>query len=156
MTRMKPPSDDSTPDVPDALKRDLSQLAKARVFVPDDVDQAVLDHAQQHLHKARSARRWPLKHYASLAAMVLVATALWMTIWLQDDPAQPVVTLADINVDGRVDIVDALLLAQQINQAETSLNRAAADVNHDGLINRDDVDAIAMMAVRLHPTSGGS
>jgi hypothetical protein len=52
----------------------------------------------------------------------------------------------DINVDGVVDIRDALLLARRIEQKQT---RPINDYNRDGVVDGRDVDAIALMAVKI-------
>ncbi|MHC4229665.1 MAG: dockerin type I domain-containing protein, partial [Planctomycetota bacterium] len=54
---------------------------------------------------------------------------------------------ADIDQNGRVDILDAFKLARQIELAGST--EAILDINGDGLVNRDDVDMVALAAVRL-------
>ena len=60
--------------------------------------------------------------------------------------------IADVNGDGVVDIRDALLLARKLDSGNAVSGR---DVNHDGITDRKDVDAIAMLAVRL-PHAGAT
>ncbi len=52
----------------------------------------------------------------------------------------------DLDRSGRVTILDAFALARQLDSGSSP---AASDFNGDGLIDRGDVDAIAMLAVRL-------
>ena len=53
----------------------------------------------------------------------------------------------DIDRNGRVDILDAFKLARHIESAEGTEVRW--DINHDGLVDRKDVDSVAFDAVRL-------
>jgi hypothetical protein len=55
----------------------------------------------------------------------------------------------DIDGNHRVDIVDALKLAHQINSGQ------GRDLNGDGVVDRRDVDTIAVAVVRLDTNSGG-
>jgi hypothetical protein len=55
----------------------------------------------------------------------------------------------DIDGNHRVDIVDALKLAHQINSG------IGRDLNGDGVADQRDVDAIAVAVVRLDTTAGG-
>ncbi len=56
----------------------------------------------------------------------------------------------DLTGDGVVDILDALALARAIrDDAVTPAMTALADLNHDGVLDRDDIDAIARSAVSL-------
>jgi hypothetical protein len=57
---------------------------------------------------------------------------------------------ADINGDGRVDILDAYVVARTLadRSRKTSLP-AAWDLNHDGVVDQKDVDWIAKAAVQV-------
>lgn len=60
----------------------------------------------------------------------------------------------DIDRNGRVDILDAFKLARHVestDRTETnlSLRKQGWDINGDGVVNSDDVDLIALAAVRL-------
>ncbi len=70
----------------------------------------------------------------------------------------PTSALSDLNHDGRVDILDARVLALALRESgpagrgEASLRfgpPTSADIDHDGTIDQRDVDALAMLAVRL-------
>ncbi|MHC4709322.1 MAG: dockerin type I domain-containing protein, partial [Planctomycetota bacterium] len=52
----------------------------------------------------------------------------------------------DLDRSGRVTILDAFALARQIKSGQSP---SSGDINSDGRIDRADVDAIAMLAVRL-------
>jgi hypothetical protein len=55
---------------------------------------------------------------------------------------------ADIDRNGRVDILDAFRLARYIKSADRP--KTKWDINRDGIVNRSDVDSVAFAAVRLH------
>jgi hypothetical protein len=56
----------------------------------------------------------------------------------------------DINGDGRVDILDAYLVARTLaDKSHTAPPPAAWDVNRDGVVDQKDVDWIANAAVRV-------
>lgn len=66
---------------------------------------------------------------------------------------------ADLNGDGKVDILDALALARAI-RAGTAIpalddRLALVDLDSNGRLDQRDVDAIAMLAVSLTPTPSG-
>lgn len=56
----------------------------------------------------------------------------------------------DLNGDGRVDMIDALILARAVDATSA---RSEWDFNADGVINQTDVDRLAQGAVKL--TGGG-
>jgi len=71
-------------------------------------------------------------------------------------PAQPVDRVApagpdDLNRDGRVDIVDAYLIARSL---ERGRSERAWDENRDGKVDRGDVDRIAFASVSLRRGGG--
>ena len=59
---------------------------------------------------------------------------------------------ADIDGSGRVDILDAFALARHLKRGR--LVEADLDINQDGRLDRVDVDAVAMAAVRLPVRQG--
>ena len=144
-------------EVSPKLSADLDALFKPQLSVPPEVDRAILDRAAQHFAgrkfaKSRRRRfRWvALWKVAAAAAVVIFAFSLNLT----DKPGPTVdrVILAkagavDFDRNGRVDILDAFKLARQIELASDS--RADLDINGDGLIDRGDVDMVALAAVSL-------
>jgi len=137
------------PDLPDPLTRDLSALYGAQVRVPAEVDRMVTSGACAHFARRGRWVRW-VGAGAAIAALVVV------TVMLVRPPQRAPIahsvanstTPGDANGDGRVDIRDALSLARRI-EAGLVQPTSREDVNADRVIDRKDVDAIAMLAVRL-------
>ena len=138
------------------LSADLNALFKPKVGVPPEVDRAVMDRAHKHFTPLQSGKGKRLRiHWAwriaAAAAVIILAFSLDLT--KQPDPktdsfsslseAQAI----DIDQNGRVDILDAFKLAQHIESADRT--ETEWDFNGDGLIDRSDVDMVALAAVRL-------
>jgi hypothetical protein len=150
--------DDDQPELrlPSALADDLVRLYRPRIDVPAAVDEAVLNAARQRLAQVRRRRlvfRWATAGMATAAA---VALAFWAvdrtgTPKASQSPVVQAVYTADYDQNGRIDILDAFGLARRI-EAGDGVDRQW-DVNGDGVVDRKDVDAIAMKAVSV---SGGS
>lgn len=132
---------------PEKLVEALNHLQKERIFVPPPLDHAVLRGAREHLRRLeRPQSGW--KPWLSWAAM---AACLALGAWLGQRFMNPTpggsFDRADINSDGRVDILDAFVLAGKIQTGGTLDPRW--DINGDGRVDRADVNAIAVRAVSL-------
>ncbi|KPK37680.1 MAG: hypothetical protein AMJ65_14055 [Phycisphaerae bacterium SG8_4] len=139
------------------VSADLSTLFKPQLSVPPEVDRAILERAGTHFAGrgfAKSGRRrfrWvSLWKVAAAAAVVILAFSLNLT----NKPAPTVyyadlakVGAVDFDRNGRVDILDAFKLARQIELASNAGTNL--DINGDGLVNRGDVDVVALAAVSL-------
>ncbi len=148
----------NSPATPDAdqlpdLARDLARLADARIEVPRRVDDAVISAARTALTRRRRSGHPAFRWAAWTAAAAGIVGAVWVGGILTQRPAAPEVAsmmapsvAGDLDRSGRVTILDAFALARQL---ESGRPVAAGDFNGDGLIDRADVDAIAMAAVRL-------
>lgn len=133
------------------LARDLAELADARIDVPRRVDEAVLEAARRTLSPA-NRRRFRLRYAVAWTA---AAAGLAIVVWLSgvftpgrvSQQAESMIAVAgDLDRNGRVDILDAFALARHI---EADMTPTVGDMNGDGIIDRTDVDAIAMLAVSL-------
>ena len=155
--RMEQFDEDLDLEVSEKLSADLDALFKPQLSVPPEVDRAVMDRAGAHFAGREFAKsgkrrfRWAsLWKVAAAAAVVIFAFSLDLT----EKPA-PTVQYADVaqagavdfDRNGRVDILDAFKLARQIELASNT--EIGWDINGDGLVNRADVDTVAMAAVRL-------
>jgi hypothetical protein len=156
MTKRKEHFDkDSDLRIPSKLSADLKALFEPKVGIPPEVDRAVIDRAHKQLTPIESGKRKRLRiHWgwriAAAAAVIILAFSLDLT--KQHDPKTDSLTLsktqpADIDQNGRVDILDAFKLAKHIESAGTT--ETEWDFNGDGLIDRSDVDMVAYAAVSL-------
>lgn len=141
------------PTLPQALKEDLAALYRPDVSVPVEADQAVLGAARAHF--ARQRRRRMILRLAPLAAaaaaVILLAIPAIQSVRTQARRAAPAALAArpeDIDRNGRVDILDAFTLARQLEAGAAA--EPGWDVNYDGDVDGADVDAIAMLAVRIN------
>lgn len=138
------------------LSADLKGLFEPKVGVPPEVDRAVMDRADRHLSPLQSGKQRRLRiHWgwriAAAAAVIVLAFSLDLTKQPRqrtDSFSLSKVQAEDIDRNGRVDILDAFKLAKQIESAGRT--EKEWDFNGDGLIDRSDVDMVALAAVRLH------
>ena len=131
--------------VGDQLGRDLKRLFGSSSPVSKGFDTRVMAHYRRSQTR-RLRLRWV--RYAA-AAIVLLTVGLFMVQNHSSlDPQVKVGALPmDIDRDGRVNILDALRLAQQLPTAQ--IVSSQWDFNGDGTIDRQDVDLVAYRAVRL-------
>ncbi len=138
------------PILPDRLTDDLSALYRAEVRVTADVDRAVTSGARAHFSIRNRWIRWAGSG-AAVAAVLIVSVQLF-----RSQPVAPTRMAGDFvqhdgDADGNatVDIRDALALARKVEAGNATWTRWE-DLNGDKVIDRKDVDAIAMMAVSLN------
>jgi hypothetical protein len=145
------------------LTEDLQALFKPELSVPPEVDRAVMDRAGRHFAgrefiRTRRRFRWAaLWKVAAAAAVVIFAFSLDLHNMPEQTARYSAIdraAAADFDKNGRVDILDAFELARQIESTDGA--EANLDINGDGLVNRDDVDMVALAAVSLTPTKQGS
>lgn len=161
----------SEPSSFEELGDGLRRLYGGGPQVPREVDDAVLAMARRKLGQPRRriavrAVKWA-SAAAAVAAVIIVALVLPLhgrnahgpraTVSRGSgeklSPEAPIFDRADVNRDGRVNVLDAFALARRIEArpAQNAIARNAEqyDLNGDGAVDRHDVDAIAMAAVRL-------
>lgn len=135
------------------FSEDLGKVFGPQGQVPAHIDRAVAEAA--HRHFGRPQRRLWWLRWAVAATTAAAAVIVW-TVYVPAHRA-PVpraarvaaeMKRADIDRNGRVDIIDAFRLARHIESA--SPTKQMWDINGDGLVNRDDVDQVARAAVRLN------
>jgi len=147
--------EDSDLRIPSKLSADLKALFQPQVGVPPEVDRAVMDRAHKHFagiiptKDKRLRIHWAWR-IAAAAAVIIFAFSLDLTE--QTAPITGRFSLSetqavDIDRNGRVDILDAFKLAKNIESAGPA--ETEWDINGDGLIDRSDVDVVALAAVRL-------
>lgn len=141
--------------IPSKLSADLKALFEPQVGVPPEVDRAVMDRAHNHFAPLQSGKGRRLRVHWSwriAAAATVVIFAFSLDLTKQTGPATDRFSLSetqatDIDQNGRVDILDAFKLAKHIES--TGPAETEWDINGDGLIDRSDVDVVALAAVRL-------
>jgi hypothetical protein len=135
------------------------------------VDRAIAEAARRHFaHCPRRIRlpRWGIPAAAAAAAIIVVALCSWrhepagnrsatqserstyrtVAHRQTDDAAIAAIDVrADIDRNGRVDILDALTMARHMEAGHPTTN--LWDVDGDGFVNSNDIDAVAYEAVRL-------
>lgn len=140
------------------LSMDLRAFCEPKRPAPSEVDRAISDRIRRHyvcekpliIHRRQS--RWStLGKVAATAAVILIAFSLDLAKKPERTPNRNPVPAgtqaADIDLNGRVDILDAFTLARQIEN--TSHTETNWDMNGDGRVDQSDVDIVALAAVRL-------
>jgi hypothetical protein len=99
-------------------------------------------------------RRIPL----AAAAALLLAMTVALVVLNSSNPDSPPMAAAppmpgDVNGDGKLDILDAYLLARRLKQSGQL--DAQWDITRDGQVDDDDVNALTAQAVRLRSTTTG-
>ncbi len=141
------PDNPSRSEAPEALIADLRRLAGRPESLPMFDARSV---ASAHFAKRRRVRV-----AAVVGAMGAVAAAIAVAVVMPGNesksPGSPLAVREDVNTDGRVDMLDAYMIAKAWagGAAEPTW-----DFTGDGRVDRDDVNAVAGVAVRL-PTDGG-
>ncbi len=159
--------------ISDRFRVDMQALFEPAGAVPPQVDKAIL--RQAHRHFARPRRLVIRLRWAAGVAAAAAVIAIGVVLYNAGVPTvhQPVesqlnghvtaqrispempATLpavaaggrADVDRNGRVDILDAYRLARHIESRDRI--EARWDLNGDGRIDRADVDLVAFAAVRL-------
>jgi hypothetical protein len=169
MTENNRQFDDLDRHVSDRLRTDLRGLFGPPGAVPARVDKIILDQAKQRLaqpHRLIIRLRWAAG-IAAAAAVVTIGVVLLNPqsrlprfarneMIRNPQSESPVLAegRADIDANGRVDILDAFQLARSIEAHGPVASQW--DLNGDGRIDKDDVDLVASAAVRLYPQEGGT
>ena len=136
--------------MPGRLVSELKTVVPRAPFIPPVVDESILRAARRHLAPEGPKRtawlaflRWSTAAVAVCLAAVLAHLAIH---------SAPGFAREDINRDGRVDILDAFVLAQHL-RANGPAGTRRGDINDDGLVDQADIRAIATRAVALRKGS---
>lgn len=141
------PDNPSGSEAPEALIADLRRLAGRPESLP------MFD--ARSVASAHFAKRRRLRLAAVVGAMGAVAAAIVVAVVIpgnvRTSPRSPLAVREDVNTDGRVDMLDAYMIAKAWagDAAEPTW-----DFTGDGRVDGDDVKAVAGIAVRL-PADGG-
>ena len=154
---LSPQNPDPTPEpvIPEGLVRELSALYRGEVPVPAAVDAAVLSAAREGW-AARRRRRMLLRWAgAGTAAAAAAAVTLLVLNPPATVPPAPAFAAGDVDRNGRIDILDAFVLAKKV-QARQAPSAGWEDVNGDGMLDRNDVEQVAAAAVQVASAAGGT
>lgn len=149
------------PDMPARLIEALDGLyAGQSPAVPGTVDEAVLREARAGFSRRR--RFWLYARGAGAAAAASAAALVVIAVYIDRHRSAPspvavtpVVPPGDVDRNGRVDVLDALVLAKKVEAGASGTPARGEDVTGDGLLDRGDVDRVAAMAVSIEPPAGG-
>lgn len=134
---------------PEPLRRALRRLGPA-LDVSEALDRSVLAAAAPVLARVRARRRGRRIALAALPLAAAAALVLLLAPQLQRRAHERAPGLdtarADLDRNGRVDILDAFQLARELEGGDAPGGR---DFNGDGHVDRADVDELAYLAVRL-------
>ena len=131
----------------------LSELVSEPVLVPEAIDDRVLGAADRRLSAVRRRRYWVRRVVPVAGAAAAIVAVVWIGQLLVQEPRAAIVAVeaagerTDVDGSGRTDMLDALALAQRIEQAEVL--PLLLDVNDDGRVDGGDVAEVAASAVRL-------
>lgn len=124
------------------LAEQLQALAgKTALLVPQSVDEAVLARARKRFAEVRRRRaRFRTAWWTAAAASIAFIAVAGLSLIERTRYER-----ADIDRNGRIDILDAFTLARRVQQGAAT----GPDMNGDGVVNRVDVDMVAAEAVKL-------
>lgn len=153
------PDAQKAPTASAALASDLSDLFGHAVDTTS-LDGSILASAKAHFAECDTPvsapapirawwARWRIAEVAGLAA------AIGLIVWIsspghhgdQSPNGKNIAVVGDVDRNGKVDILDAYLLQRNINAGDAL--QTDWDMTGDGQVNRDDVSAVAMLAVKL-------
>lgn len=131
---------------------DLKSVFGARRGVPVEVDRAILAEARKHLGKKHSRLRIGRWAVSAAAVAAVVVFAFVHDFDAGDSGQMAMVDMdaikEDVDRNGRVDILDAFVLARRVKASEGV--DAEWDINGDGIVDSKDIDAVAARAVRIN------
>lgn len=159
-------------DLPLKMQSALRDAFRPTQPIEAKVDQAILSQAREHFKQTKETvvdRKSSSYVLPALISFATVAAALFLVASLtinkgidarqsqtarstdKLDPNGTQLAREDLDRNGRVDILDAFLLARQLEQGD--VNNAVWDLNRDGKVDQIDVQHAAALAVRLNNTT---
>jgi hypothetical protein len=151
-------------ELPEALKPTLRMRFGPVPDVPSSVDEAILTDARKHFEQHGPAalrltkrRRVAMWQWTAIGSTVAAACVVFFA--MQPQPQQPERSFAaksnavfadtelksDVDRNGRVDILDAFVMARHIRSGQDK----SYDINRDGRFDKLDIDMVAREAVKL-------
>lgn len=141
--------DESESALPDAFRSAMKSRYGPATNVPAEIDRAILADARRHLLanapiiKRRRFSTWKL---TALASTMAAAAVLFLALSPKFEDGPQVSVAQDLDGNGRVDILDAFVMAREIRSGR---GQSIHDVNGDGQLDQTDINEIAQRAVML-------
>jgi len=132
-------------ELPPSL-RDKIKAAHEVPPVPPDLSARLLASAKAS-YALRLRRRRIVRWSALIGSAAAIIVLSLLLLIPNHSSTQHLAQIGDVNHDGRVDILDAYVVAKAISTG-SKLDQAW-DVNHDGVVDQKDVDWIAAAAVNV-------
>lgn len=136
---------------PPSLKTGLGGLFGTPAVSRFTDEQILAAAAQQSIRRNRM--RWTIRYaigsIAAAAAVILIAIKITHREQPTFESDRAVASSEDVNRDGKLDILDAFLMARKV-AAKEPLTKDW-DFNHDGMVDNKDVDVVAFSAVKIKP-----
>ncbi len=144
--------------LPARLREDLSAAYTPTGDVPQAVDAAIVDMAHEKFARQRRSRLL-LRAIGLASAAASIVLMIWLahqgpsgrSVTMTDRTATPAPATTplegDVDRNGRIDIRDAFLLARRLEARDRA--KPQWDLDGDGRVDRNDVDRLAMAAVKL-------
>jgi len=136
---------------PPRLKSGLTTIFGSAPSITRQTDDQILNALRQDSIR-RNRMRWVIRYaigsVAAAAAVILIAikTTHHDQSAINNSDASVAIT-EDVNRDGKLDILDAFLMARKVAANEPLMKEW--DFNHDGTVDSKDVDVVAFAAVKL-------
>ncbi|MEJ7593436.1 MAG: dockerin type I domain-containing protein [Planctomycetaceae bacterium] len=156
--------DDSNNGLPDSVRAALKNRYGPIPSVPSEIDNAILADARRHFEQHGPATLLPARRrrvsawqWTAIATTVTAACVMLFALRPQQpDQESSVATRSDaslpdndlrgdVDLNGRVDILDAFAMARQFRDGSAEHR----DFNHDGRFDELDIDLVAHEAVKL-------
>lgn len=138
----------SDDELPPRLKDDLAAVYGPAIQVPASIDRLILSAVGAGIARRRRSHRI-IRWAGAAAAAAALAIGLRVALVRPSATSGPVALVGDVNGDGKVDILDAYVVARAIHD-HGRLN-PAWDVNRDGVVDEKDVDWIVNSSVSIGP-----
>jgi hypothetical protein len=145
------PPEPNEEEIPPLLREDLVQLFNRAPAIASDVDASILSSARSAYERRMKFR--PFVRRVVVVGSIAAGLVITFTLVSVLHHAPPrLAQIGDVNRDGRVDILDALVVARAL--ADGGKLDASWDMNHDGVVDQKDVDWIAATAVNVSGAGG--
>jgi len=136
---------------PPRLRTGLMSVFGSAPAIGPNLDEQILNAVRQDSIR-RNRMRWVIRYAIGSVAAAAAVILIVIKTTHHDQPAvnhltAAVATSEDVNHDGKLDILDAFLVARKVAAHEPLTKEW--DFNHDGIVDSKDVDVVAFAAVKL-------